>query len=78
VIGRYVSELEGRPAAGDEVDEYVQADARLGLELTPRFRVALIGRDLLSPRRIEVFQSGTAPRRGAIERQPRSRLTWTF
>lgn len=79
VIGRYVSELEGREPAGDEVDDYAQADARLGLALTPRFRVALIGRDLLSRRRIEFFQSPANPGRGgAIERQLRARLIWTF
>jgi iron complex outermembrane receptor protein len=79
VIGRYVSELEGADAAGDEVDEYVQADARLGLALTPGIRVELIGRDLLSRRRIEFFQSPATPGRGgAIERQVRAKLSWTF
>jgi iron complex outermembrane receptor protein len=79
VLGRYVSELEGTDAAGDEVDEYVQADARLGLALTPSIRFELIGRDLLSRRRIEFFQSPTTPGRGgAIERQVRARLSWTF
>ena len=79
VMGRYVSELEGRPVAGDEVEEYVQADARLGLALTPGIRLELIGRDLLSRRRIEFFQSATNPGRGgAIARQLRARLTWTF
>jgi iron complex outermembrane recepter protein len=79
VIGRYVSELEGTDAAGDEVDEYVQADARLGLALTPSVRFELIGRDLLSRRRIEFFQSAATPGRGgAIERQVRAKLSWTF
>jgi outer membrane receptor for monomeric catechols len=79
VMGRYVSELEGRPVAGDEVEEYVQADARLGLALPPGIRFELIGRDLLSRRRIEFFQSATNPGRGgAIARQLRARLTWTF
>ena len=79
VMGRYVSELDGSQAAGDEVDEYVQADARLGLALTQSFRVALIGRNLLSRRRIEFVQSAAIPGRGgAIERQLRARLTWTF
>ena len=79
VMGRYVSELPGAQAAGDEVDEYVQADARLGLAVTPRIRVGLIGRNLLSRRRIEFFQSATTPSRGgAIERQVRAKLSWTF
>ena len=79
VIGRYVSELEGTDAAGDEVDEYVQADARLGLALTSSVRFELIGRDLLSRRRIEFFQSPATPGRGgAIERQVRAKLSWTF
>ena len=79
VIGRYVSELEGTEAAGDEVDEYVQADARLGLALTRGIRLELIGRNLLSVRRVEFFQSATNPGRGgAIARQLRARLTWTF
>jgi iron complex outermembrane receptor protein len=79
VMGRYISELEGTAAAGDEVDAYVQADARLGLALTPGIRLELIGRDLLSRRRIEFFQSAANPGRGgAIARQLRARLTWTF
>ena len=79
VMGRYVSELEGTQTAGDEVDEYVQADARLGLVLTPRIRLELIGRDLLSRRRIEFLQSASNPGRGgAIERQVRAKLSWTF
>jgi iron complex outermembrane receptor protein len=79
VMGRYVSELEGAQPAGDEVDQYVQADARLGLTLTPRIRLELIGRDLLSRRRIEFFQTATNPSRGgAIERQVRAKLSWTF
>jgi iron complex outermembrane recepter protein len=79
LTGRYVSELEGGEPAGDEVDEYLEADARLGLEVTPRMRFALIGRNLLSPRRLEFFQSATAPGRGgAIERQLRANASWTF
>jgi hypothetical protein len=79
VMARYISELEGGEPPGDEVDEYVQADARFGLEVTPRIRFALIGRNLLSERRLEFFQSATAPGRGgAIERQLRANLSWTF
>jgi iron complex outermembrane receptor protein len=79
VMGRYISELEGTAAAGDEVDDYVQADARLGLALTSGIRLELIGRDLLSRRRIEFFQSAANPGRGgAIARQLRARLTWAF
>jgi iron complex outermembrane recepter protein len=79
VMARYISELKGGEPPGDEVDEYVQADARFGLEVTPRIRFALIGRNLLSPRRLEFFQSATAPGRGgAIERQLRANISWTF
>lgn len=79
VMGRYTSQLEGTEAAGDEVDQYVQADARLGLALAPRVRLDLIGWNLLSRRRIEFFQSATNPGRGgAIARQLRARLRWTF
>ena len=79
VIGRYNSELEGTEAIGDEVDAYLQADARLGLTLTPRIAFELIGRNLLSRRRVEFFQSPSTPGRGgAIARQLRARLTWTF
>jgi iron complex outermembrane recepter protein len=79
VIGRYISELEATEAIGDEVDAYVQADARLGLTLTPRIAFELIGRNLLSRRRVEFFQSASTPGRGgAIARQLRARLTWTF
>ncbi len=79
VMGRYVSELEGSESAGDEVDQYVQADARFGLPLNPRLDLELIGRNLLSTRRIEFFQSATSPSRGgAIERQVRGKLLWTF
>ena len=79
VIGRYVSELEGTQAAGDEVDDYVQADARLALAPTPRLQLELIGRGLLSRRRVEFFPSaGTPGRGGAIERQVRGRLSWIF
>ena len=79
VMGRYTSQLEGTEAAGDEVDQYVQADARLGLALAPRVRLDLIGWNLLSRRRIEFFQSPTNPGRGgAIARQLRARLRWTF
>ena len=79
LIGQYVSELEGMQSVGDEVEEYVQADARLGLAVTPRIRLELIGRDLLSRRQVEFFQSVTNPSRGgAIERQVRARLSWTF
>jgi len=79
VIGRYVSELPGTEPPGDEVDDYVEADARIGFEVTPRIRFALIGRNLLSPRRLEFFQSPTAPGRGgAIERQARANIAWTF
>ena len=79
VIGRYVSELPGPQTGGDEVAEYVQADARLGVPLTPRVGLEVIGRDLLSRRRTEFFQSPTTPGRGgAIPRQVRARLSWTF
>jgi len=79
VMGRYVSELPGTQPAGDEVKEYVRADARLALALTPRIGAELIGRDLLSQRRVEFFQSATNPGRGgAIARQVRAKLTWTF
>jgi iron complex outermembrane receptor protein len=79
LIGRFVSDLEGGEPPGDEVDEYVQADARFGLEVTPRLAFALIGRNLLSPRRLEFFQSPTAPGRGgAIERQLRANVSGTF
>ena len=79
VIGRYVSELEGTQSAGDEVDDYAQADARLGLALTPQLRAEIIGRGLLSRRRIEFFPSAASPGRGgAIARQLRARLSWTF
>jgi iron complex outermembrane receptor protein len=79
VIGRYISELEATEAIGDEVDAYVEADARLGLTVTPRIAFELIGRNLLSRRRVEFFQSASTPGRGgAIARQLRARLTWTF
>ena len=79
VMGRYVSGMDGTQSAGDEVDEYAQADARLGLAVTPRLRLELMGRDLLSRRRIEFFQSANNPGRGgAIERQVRAKLSWSF
>lgn len=75
VIGRYVSELNGPDPV---VDDYLQADARLGLALNQNFRLALIGRNLLSQRRVEFPPSASAPRRRAIERQLRANLSWEF
>jgi hypothetical protein len=58
------------------IQEFVQVDAQLGLALSRSFRVALIGRNLLYPRRVE-FPASTSVYR-AIERQARARLLWTF
>jgi iron complex outermembrane receptor protein len=73
VIARYVSELE---SPQPPVEEFVQLDAQLGLPLGQSFSVALIGRNLLYPRRVE-FPASTSVHR-AIERQARARLLWTF
>jgi iron complex outermembrane receptor protein len=75
VMGRYVSELDGPVPA---VDGYLQADARLGLALSRHLQIALIGRDLLSRRRVEFPQPGSSVGRRAIERQVRARLLWRF
>ncbi len=73
VIGRYVSELESPQPT---IEEFVQLDAQLGLAFTPRFSLALIGRNLLYPRRVEFPASSSVQR--AIERQARAKLLWTF
>jgi iron complex outermembrane receptor protein len=75
VMGRYVSELE---ATASQVDGYLQADARLGISLNRSIAIAMVGRNLLSARRVEFPQSGFVPRRQAIERQVRAKLSWTF
>ncbi len=75
LIGRYVSELEGPPTP---VDEYVQADARLGVTIKPNLTVAVIGRNLLSPRATEFPQSNAAGGTRSIQRQLRASLSWTF
>ena len=74
LIAKYVSPLDVTP----EVDDYVQADARLGLELSRSIRVALIGRNLLATRTVEFPTSGSASNRRAVERQLRGNLAWTF
>jgi iron complex outermembrane recepter protein len=74
LMGRYVSELE---TTVSRVGDYVDADARVGITLSPTFGVALVGRNLLSARRVGFPQSGSLPRR-AVERQVRAHLSWTF
>lgn len=74
LMGRYVSELE---TTVSRVNDYVVADARLGITLNPNFGVAVVGRNLLSARRLQFPQSGLAPHR-AVERQVRAKLSWTF
>ena len=74
VIGRYVSRLDVEP----EVDGYLQADVQLESRIGPSLRIALIGRDLFSPRHVEFPQSGFVPARRAIERQVRARAVWAF
>jgi iron complex outermembrane receptor protein len=74
VNARYVSRLDVEPA----VEDYIQADVQLGMTLGEKLRVALIGRDLLTPRHVE-FPRGASPEdRRAIERQMRARASWTF
>ena len=74
VIGRYVSRLDVEP----EVDAYLQADVKLESRIGPALRIALIGRDLFSPRHVEFPPSGFVPARRAIERQVRARAIWAF
>jgi outer membrane receptor protein involved in Fe transport len=72
ILGRYASRLEVDPA----VSKYLQADVQLGMRIGEQLRVALIGRDLLSPRHVEFPRGSLGPR--AIERQVRARASWTF
>ena len=70
---RYVSQLEVNPV----VEDYLQADVRLGLRIGEKLQLALIGRDLLAPRHVEFPTSSSAIRR-AVERQLRAKGSWIF
>ena len=74
LVVRYLSELE---TAVSRVDGYIDADARLGMTLNRSFGVAIVGRNLLSARRVQFPQAAPGPRR-AVERQVRAKLSWAF
>ncbi|MGH7630046.1 MAG: TonB-dependent receptor plug domain-containing protein [Gemmatimonadales bacterium] len=66
---RYVGELASPP-----ISDYLQADARLGWALRPELTVALVGRDLLTPRHAEF--PGLPQRE--IQRRAELQLEWRF
>jgi iron complex outermembrane receptor protein len=70
VLARYVSRLEVEP----EVEDYLQADVRLGMRVGQKLHFSLFGTDLLAARHVE-FPN---PNRRAIERQLRASGSWIF
>lgn len=68
---RYVSDLS-------DVPEYLQGDARLGWHPRPELELAIVGKDLLSPRHLEfaspsfLVEMRQIPRRGLLQ------LRWRF
>jgi iron complex outermembrane receptor protein len=51
------------PALGVDAPGYIEADARLGWRVTPRWEVALDGYNLLNPHHLELNDTSTAPLR---------------
>jgi iron complex outermembrane receptor protein len=76
-ITRYVSPL-ALPGARPDVPNYLTADARLGLRLADRFRLAVVGQDLFDDQHVEFRVNTYSSELRAIRRRVHASLTWLF
>jgi iron complex outermembrane receptor protein len=73
LVGRYVGAL---PSQG--VEEYVEADLRLGWRVRPGLTVTVVGRNLLDDRHREFVPEIIPTEPTTVERSVHAAATWTF